>query len=143
MTIFSSKEKLISIKKGVEGFEEIVNQMTPSFENEMSNDMINLLEQWCIQQNITKFYRFDKHIGSGNFAEVYLAYHIQTDEVLAIKAIKIEKMLESNRNLASLINEIDSMRGLHHPHICRMHGLYEDSEYIYIVLDYCPAEDMF
>ena len=60
-----------------------------------------------------------------------------------MKAIKISKMLESNRNLASLINEIDSMRGLSHPNICKMHGLYEDTEHIYIVLDYCKAEDMF
>ena len=52
-------------------------------------------------------------------------------------------MEESNRNLASLINEIDSMRRLRHPNICKMHGIFEDEEHVYIVLDYCPAEDMF
>ena len=52
-------------------------------------------------------------------------------------------MLDNYQNLASLINEIDSMRGLHHPNICKMHGLFEDVEFIYIILDYCQEEDMF
>ena len=52
-------------------------------------------------------------------------------------------MLETNKNLASLINEIDSMRQLQHPNICKMHGLFEDEKFLYIVLDYCEAGDMF
>ena len=89
----------------------------------MSNNMVILPEQCCIQQNITLFYRFDKHIGSGKFAEVYFTYQIQTMKLRKVKAIKIKKIKESNRNEASLINEIDSLCSLHHLNICSMHGL--------------------
>ena len=44
VSILDSKEKLISIKKSAEKFEETVNQMNPSFEKEQQSELMMVLE---------------------------------------------------------------------------------------------------
>lgn len=77
-------------------------------------------------------YLVRQKIGSGGFATVYLAHNTKYDLDYAIKQIKLESVKKSN------LYEIDSLVKLIHPGIITIFEHFQDEEYLYLVLEYCP-----
>ena len=65
---------------------------------------------------------------------VYLKGLEEAEAWFAMKIMEKEAMLESNDVEASLV-EMKLLRELHHPFLCNLHFCFQDSRYIYLVLD--------
>ena len=56
-------------------------------------------------------YKIQSKLGSGNFAKVYLATHLPTQQEVALKMIK-KKELTNPKNMERLQREINNMKAL-------------------------------
>eukprot|EP01022_Parablepharisma_sp_SALTPOND_P011754 TRINITY_DN149_c0_g1_i1.p1 TRINITY_DN149_c0_g1~~TRINITY_DN149_c0_g1_i1.p1 ORF type:complete len:625 (-),score=42.93 TRINITY_DN149_c0_g1_i1:6772-8646(-) len=99
---------------------------------------INALKPFCVSTNISCNYSFGKVIGKGKYAEVYYASHLQTNVPYAIKAIDKTMILAKPSRLIALNNEIRILQSLTHPNICKLYEIYENRNYIHLVLEYLP-----
>ena len=42
-----------------------------------------------------------------------------------------------------MINEIECMRGVRHPYICSLFGVFEDDKCVHLILEYCGGGELF
>ena len=87
-----------------------------------------------ILDQITKYYKFIKVLGHGNFGVVRKAEHKSVDDskIYAIKSINKEKVVGTEKLLK---RELSILRELEHPNILKMYEIYEDIKYIHIVTE--------
>ena len=81
-------------------------------------------------------YRIINEIGSGGMGTVYLAYHTRLDKYVVLKQIK-----NLNADISLLRNEVDMLKGLHHPYLPQFYDFVEHEGYIYTVIDYIDGYD--
>ena len=55
---------------------------------------------------------------------------------MAIKEIKKDLLMSKSTNERSLKAEIDIMRSINHPSIIKLHSVYENEVYVYLVMEY-------
>ena len=90
---------------------------------------------------IKQVYQFEKRIGGGSFGKVWLSHRKDYPKYkFAIKEINKQ---EVNNELDLLRREIDVLREVDHPNIIKFYDTYEDSSYIYIVMEYCSGGELF
>ena len=90
---------------------------------------------------IKQVYKFEKRIGGGSFGKVWLAHRKDYPKYkFAIKEINKE---EVKNELDLLRREIDVLRAVDHPNIIKLYDTYEESSYIYIVMEYCSGGELF
>jgi calcium-dependent protein kinase len=77
-------------------------------------------------------------LGEGSYGAVYQAQHKKTNMIRAIKAIK-RKHIDS----ISFNNEITILKSVDHPNIIKLFECYYDSNYYYMVEEYCPGGDLY
>lgn len=77
-------------------------------------------------------YEVIKKLGKGGFASVYLVKSIKYNQLFAAKVIK-------NTKKASRLVEIEALLKISGPNIIEMYKFFEDEEYLYIILEYCPG----
>ena len=75
-------------------------------------------------------YRIINEIGSGGMGTVYLAYHTRLDKYVVLKQIK-----NLNADISLLRNEVDMLKGLHHPYLPQVYDFVEHEGYIYTVIE--------
>lgn len=77
-------------------------------------------------------------IGSGGFASVYLVkWDKYEDRQFVAKIISMNS--QENQNMfASYITEIQTLKQLRHPNIINIYQYFRDTNYLYIILEYCP-----
>ena len=84
-------------------------------------------------------YEIVRHLGRGEFAEVYLGRDFQGE--YAIKCINKERVQSAPdvrrrlRSIKRIGTEIAAMKQLRHPSICRFYEAYQSSKNIYIVME--------
>ena len=78
-------------------------------------------------------------LGSGSYGEVRIGVHQVTKQRRAVKIIPKEKV----RNKQRFLTEIEILRNLDHPNICRMFESYEDDRNIYIIMELCEGGELF
>jgi serine/threonine protein kinase len=78
-------------------------------------------------------------VGKGGYSSVVLAEHKKTKRKYAIKcAFKIKKGKDRSERTRT---EIKVLKKLKHPNIIQLKGTFEDSETIFLVLEYIPGKD--
>jgi len=75
-----------------------------------------------------------KQLGVGAFGTAYLVKQKYTKEARVCKAVKKSRV---RMPVEDVEKEIMVMRQIDHPHIVRLKRWYEDSNHIYLVMDYC------
>jgi hypothetical protein len=80
-------------------------------------------------------------IGKGAYAKVALAKLKKTGVFYAIKIFE-KKWMEKENKKYHIYVENDILNQLSHPNIINIHGSYEDSYSIYLVLEYCNKGDL-
>ena len=85
-------------------------------------------------KNFFDFYEMLDDLGEGQFGLVKLGVNIKTKEKVAIKIIKKSKMKPIEAGLVK--NEINVLQVCRHPHIVQFLDHFENSEYIFIVMEY-------
>lgn len=79
-------------------------------------------------------YEFQSSIGEGGFSKVYQAIHKPTGVRVAVKIIpKAEQAKDKNR--IPLRNEIEALKKVHHPFICRFFDVIESDDYVYLIME--------
>ncbi len=91
-------------------------------------------------ENFFDSYEMLDEIGEGKFGLVKLGVHYKTKERVAIKIIKKESMNISDLELVK--GEIDIMKLCRHPNVVRLLDHFENSEYIFAVMEYLSGGDL-
>ena len=60
-----------------------------------------------------------------------------------MKSIAKEHMTQSKRNVKATLNEIETLRFCNHPHILKLHHVYETEHHVHLVTDYHPNGELF
>ena len=92
--------------------------------------------------NLFDFYKFTGEIlGKGKFGLVKAAIHIKSQKKVAIKIISRKEMQPDDYVLQR--REIEILKQCQHPHIIRLVDIFENLEYIYIVMEALSGGDLF
>lgn len=101
---------------------------------------IEIIKKKTNQKTILTYYNMSKVLGKGGFGEVKLAKDISNDKDVAIKLIN--KKTSKKEDIDLLINEVDIMKKCVHPNIVKFHEFIEDTDYMYIVMEYLKGETL-
>merc|ERR1712151_1088472 len=85
-------------------------------------------------------YNFKNKIGSGAGGKVYIA----KDQIFEDRLVAVKKMRQPGGAKAEFFRqEVDVMKSLDHPNICRLYETYVDSTYVYLVMEFLEGGDLF
>lgn len=85
-------------------------------------------------------YEFERPIGSGGMATVYLAHDVRHDRQVAIKVLRPE--LSSGLGADRFLREIKIAARLHHPHILAVFDSGRADDLLYYVMPYVKGESL-
>ncbi|CAI2364292.1 unnamed protein product [Moneuplotes crassus] len=118
-------------------------------EKQRNFDINSVLQQFSLkkelfiihkEEDIHNFYDIeDKILGEGSFGVVRRGADKDTGEIRAIKSIKKSRIRSKTR----LLNELSTLKTLDHPNIVKLFEVYEDSESIHLVMEYCSGGELF
>ncbi len=91
--------------------------------------------------NLTKDYIIGNEIGSGKFGVIKLCTNKTTGKKFALK-ILCKKNMDLN-DLDLVRTEIEILKICQHPNIIKLYETFENSEYFYIIMEYCSGSDLF
>ena len=148
---FRKSLKLPSRKKTVKGFgEEFYLE-----DWEICNDFDNMYSKRdsavtfdsnlvvsSVKSDPLKEYTILKTLGEGSFGKVHLVQHNIGGMIRAIKIIK-KIRVENYSNETSVLNELNILKKLDHQNIVKIFEFYSDSNYYYLVMEYCSGGDLF
>nr|XP_054587915.1 serine/threonine-protein kinase BRSK2 isoform X4 [Nothobranchius furzeri] len=86
-------------------------------------------------------YRLEKTLGKGQTGLVKLGVHCVTGQKVAIKIVNREKLSESV--LMKVEREIAILKLIEHPHVLKLHDVYENKKYLYLVLEHVSGGELF
>ena len=85
-------------------------------------------------------YEVKQKIGKGKFGLVKCGINKETNKQVAIKIMAKKNMDKSDLELAKV--EIDILKISRHPNIIKLYDIYENENYIYIIMEYCSGGDL-
>ena len=85
-------------------------------------------------------YEVKKKLGKGKFGLVKLGINKETKKPVAIKIMAKKNMDKSDLELAKV--EIDILKIGQHPNIIKLYDVFENENYIYIIMEYCSGGDL-
>jgi calcium-dependent protein kinase len=89
---------------------------------------------------VTDFYDLEKKkLGEGSYGAVTIGKNKSTGVVRAVKAISTKE----TKNLARFQQEIDIMKTMDHPNICKLFESFQDNRNVYLVLELCTGGELF
>ncbi|XP_029953021.1 serine/threonine-protein kinase BRSK2-like isoform X9 [Salarias fasciatus] len=80
-------------------------------------------------------------LGKGQTGLVKLGVHCVTCQKVAIKIVNREKLSESV--LMKVEREIAILKLIEHPHVLKLHDVYENKKYLYLVLEHVSGGELF
>jgi serine/threonine protein kinase len=90
---------------------------------------------------LTDFYEVKEPLGKGKFGLVKSAIHKKTGKTVAVKIMSKKEMTVSDVELQR--REIEILKMCQHPHIIRLLDIFENQDYIYIVMENLSGGDLF
>ena len=101
-----------------------------------------IFDKYSKQKDFRKKYEYISLIGNGSFGKVRLFVERECKSFkYAIKTIK--KDIFNPYNIQCIKREIDILRSLDHPNIVKYFETYEDENYLHIVMEYIPGDNLF
>ena len=91
--------------------------------------------------NLLDIYEVKNKLGSGKFGLVKLGIEKKTGQKVAIKIMKKSSMDSSDLELVR--TEIEILKICQHPNIIRLYNVFENADYMYIIMEYCSGGDLF
>ena len=111
------------------------------FDNEQDfNIWFEKLNQAIQKKNLFDKYEVRQKIGKGKFGLVKCGINKETKQQVAIKIMAKKNMDKSDLELAKV--EIDILKIGQHPNIIKLYDIYENKNYIYIIMEYCSGGDL-
>ena len=85
-------------------------------------------------------YEVKQKVGKGKFGLVKYGINKETKKPVAIKIMAKKNMDKSDMELAKV--EIDILKIGQHPNIIKLYDVFENENYIYIIMEYCSGGDL-
>ena len=104
---------------------------------------IDSLSHFVLLNDLEEDFTVIKEIGSGNYAQVYLAHDCQDQQAFAVKSVSKLAIASRSRAVSALVSEIRVMRRLSHPSLVKLHRVYETPAHVHLILDYVQGGDLF
>lgn len=108
----------------------------------------DLRDEWVLKikeaigyASLTDYYEVKEAVGKGKFGTVKLGIHKKTGKKVAIKVMKKKQMTLQDIELQK--REIEILKICQHPSIIRLLDVFENQDYIYIVMEYLKGGDLF
>ncbi|PVU88167.1 hypothetical protein BB561_005989 [Smittium simulii] len=95
------------------------------------------------EKSFSKNYILGKNLGKGAFAEVKLAFNRMSGNPYAVKIIDTSKINEHKRLLLNFDVEKSILGRVKHPSIIKIHAIYYESSYFYVILDLAKGGELF
>ena len=108
---------------------------------EVYNNWVISLRKVTGYSCLTDKYSLIDTIGKGKFGIVKLGIHKQTSTQVAIKILNKREM--KVEDLTQIRREVEILKVCQHPFIINLHEIFENSDFIYIVMEYCSGNDLF
>lgn len=87
------------------------------------------------------YYDIKESVGKGKFGTIKVGIHKKTGKKVAVKIMKKKQM--TLQDIVLQKREIEILKICQHPSIIRLLDVFENHEYIYIVMEYCKGGDLF
>ena len=91
--------------------------------------------------NMFDFYEIKQTLGKGKFGLVKSAIHRKTGKQVAVKVMSKKEMSVQDVELQR--REIEILKMCQHPHIIRLIDIFENQDYIYIIMEQLDGGDLF
>ena len=117
-------------------------QRTFYLQKKEDRDMwMTMIKQAIGYANLFDFYEVKEAVGKGKFGTVKLGIHKKTGKKVAVKIMKKKQMTVQDIELQ--MREIEILKICQHPNIIRLLDVFENQDYIYIVMEYLKGGDLF
>ena len=117
------------------------NEKSYYFDNEEDfNIWFEKLNLAVENKNLFDKYEVKQKIGKGKFSLVRSGINKETKMTIAIKILSKKNMDKSDMELAKI--EIDILRIAQHPNIIKLYDVFENEDYIYIIMEKCNGGDL-
>jgi hypothetical protein len=103
--------------------------------SEIIRQMVEHIKKGIGYLKFSDYYEIKNNLGKGKFGMVKLGIHKKTGEKVAIKIMK-KSSIKTPEDNELVRSEIDIMKLCHHPNIVRLLDHFENTEYIFIVMEY-------
>ena len=91
--------------------------------------------------DIVGSYRVAERIGSGSYATVWRARHVEDfGRLVAIKAVDVQRLVKSRKDEENMEREIAIMQSLSHPHIVQLFSHFRTQANIFLVMEHCETD---
>ena len=77
-------------------------------------------------------------LGEGTYGVVYKAKNIETQEIVALKKIKLKK--EDDGVPSTAIREISLLKGIKHPNVVELKEVIYQEDNLYLIFEYCEYD---
>ena len=81
-------------------------------------------------------------IGTGTFSKVAKAFHIITDQEVAVKILQKEK-IKDEIDIERILREIEILKKVIHPNICQLYETYSTIHNYYLMVELINGGDLF
>ena len=102
---------------------------------------VNTIRKIVGYSNLKDIYEIRQVLGKGKFGLVKLGIHRESGRKVAIKIIN--KKLVTAIDVQQVKTEIDILKIAKHPNIIQLYDVFENENYIYIIMEYCAGGDLF
>ena len=102
---------------------------------------VNTIRKIVGYSNLNEIYEIRQVLGKGKFGLVKLGIHRESGRKVAIKIIN--KKLVTAIDVQQVKTEIDILKIAKHPNIIQLYDVFENENYIYIIMEYCAGGDLF
>jgi len=91
-------------------------------------------------RNINDVFSFGRELGRGAFSVVYEGFNKQTGKKSAVKQLMKARINDVNKVKN---REISIMKSVNHPNIVHLEEVYEDEQFIHLVLEFVEGGELF
>ena len=96
----------------------------------------------CIKTDLEQNYIVLNELGEGAYASVYLVKNRFSEEISAMKTIKITEQI-SSREEQEIINEIFILKRLDHPNVLKIFEFYKKKDEYNLITEYCEGGELY
>lgn len=114
-----------------------------SMEDRHNQTLVQNLVHDEFRRQISEVYDLSEGVslGAGGFGKVQTVVHKQSGTKYALKVVELSRVKDA-KSLDFFFKEVDMMRQLDHPNICRLHAVYSTVEHLFMVMDLCKGGDL-
>ena len=105
------------------------------------NNWVSALKKATGYTNLLDIYDIKQKLGKGKFGLVKLGINKETQQKVAVKIMNKNNMDSSDLELVR--TEIEILKICQHPYIIKLYDIFENIDYIYIIMEYCSGGDLF